>query len=95
MIRLTDSVLTESSKRACTPLEPFLIGLRMQFWPLFQKGMGENVESLKKLADSGGASTGAFAGFGASMGMFGGSAAKGGVDEIVIRKVMISTLFLF
>lgn len=85
MIRLTDSVLTEATEmRNCTPLEPFLLGLRMQLWPLFQKGMSDNVDSLKKLADSGGAGTGSFGGFGA--GLFGGSV-KGSVDSSVVQKV--------
>lgn len=82
MIRTTDAVLAESSKRGCTPLEPFLLNLRMQLWPLFQKGMSDNVESLKKLADNGGGSTGAFAGFGASM--FGGGG--GSMNEGVVQK---------
>jgi len=81
MIRATDAVLAEALKRGCAPLEPFLLNLRMQLWPLFQKGMSDNVESLKKLADSGGGSTGAFAGFGASM--FGGS--KGYVNEGIVQ----------
>lgn len=84
MIRLTDAVLDESSKRGCTPLEGFLLGLRMQLWPLFQKGMSDSVDSLKKLADSGGGGSGAFAGFGA--GMFGGST-KVNVNEGVVQKV--------
>jgi hypothetical protein len=44
--------------------------------------MSDNVESLKKLADSGGGSTGAFAGFGASV--FGGG--KGSLNEGVVQK---------
>lgn len=83
MIRATDAVLDEASKRGCAPLEPFLLNLRMQLWPLFQKGMSDNVESLKKLADSGGGNTGAFAGFGASM--FGGG--KQSVNEGVVQMV--------
>ncbi|KAF9518469.1 hypothetical protein BS47DRAFT_1421010 [Hydnum rufescens UP504] len=60
MIRLSDAVLDESARRGSTPLEPFLLGLRFQLWPLFQKQMSENVESLKKLADGG--QSGAFGG---------------------------------
>lgn len=85
MIRTTDAVLVESSKRGCAPLEPFLLGLRMQLWPLFQKGMSDNVESLKKLADSGGSSAGAFAGFGASV--FG--AGKGSLNAEVVQKARL------
>ncbi|KAF8318104.1 Vps52-domain-containing protein [Clavulina sp. PMI_390] len=98
MIRLTDSVLAEASTRGCAPLESFLIGLKMQLWPLFQKGMSDNVDSLKKLADNGGGSTaGAFSGFGAmfgaaSTGMSGG---KTTVDEGVVAKVSMRYVTLF
>jgi hypothetical protein len=60
MIRLSDAVLDESARRGSAPLEPFLLGLRFQLWPLFQKQMNENIESLKKLADGG--QSGAFGG---------------------------------
>ena len=53
MIRLSDAVLNESGRRGSTPLEPFLLGLRFQLWPPFQKQMSDNVESLRKLADGG------------------------------------------
>jgi len=91
MIRLTDAILAEATQRNCSPLESFLLGLRMQLWPLFQKGMSDNVDSLKKLADNGGGGTGSFAGFGA--GLFG--ATKGVIDSSVVQKVSARYATLF
>jgi hypothetical protein len=51
-IRLTENIYIEASKRSCRPLETFLLGQRLSMWPLFQKDMGAQVESLKKLAES-------------------------------------------
>lgn len=62
MIRLNDELaeqLLGDSKNGTCPaaaMESHIIGLRMQLWPLFQKEMGIQVDSVKKLADSGGAS---------------------------------------
>ncbi|KAG8743361.1 hypothetical protein FRC10_012165 [Ceratobasidium sp. 414] len=52
IIRLTENVYIEASKRGCRPLETFLLGQRLTMWPLFQKDMGAQVESLKKLAEN-------------------------------------------
>ncbi|QRV73031.1 vacuolar protein sorting-associated protein, Vps52/Sac2 family protein [Ceratobasidium sp. AG-Ba] len=52
IIRLTETIYIEASKRGCRPLETFLLGQRLTMWPLFQKDMGAQVESLKKLAES-------------------------------------------
>jgi hypothetical protein len=84
MIRLTDAVHYEAIvRRGCFPLESFLLALRMQLWPLFQKQMSDNVDSLRGLADSGGAS--ASGGSGAFAGMFG--LGKASLTEDVVRKV--------
>lgn len=87
MIRLTDVLHAESIRRGCAPLEPFLLGLRMQLWPLFQKQMSENVNSLKALADSGGASatTASMMGSGAFAGMFG--LGKSSLSEDIVQRV--------
>lgn len=58
MIRLTEDVVLEVQKRNCPPVEFFVFGLRLQMWPVFQKAMADNSETLKKLAE--GASTGYF-----------------------------------
>ncbi|KIJ56720.1 hypothetical protein M422DRAFT_218326, partial [Sphaerobolus stellatus SS14] len=55
MIRLLENALGEVQKRDCPPLETFAMGLRLSFWPLFQKDMNAHVESVKKLADGAGA----------------------------------------
>jgi len=67
MIRQNDSVLeqlagsaTSAGGGGCptTAMESYLIGLRLQLWPLFQKEMGANIDSVRKLAESGTASGG-------------------------------------
>jgi vacuolar protein sorting-associated protein 52 len=52
MIRLTEDVMGEVSRRGCPPLESYTFTLRLQMWPNFQKAMTEHVDALKKLADS-------------------------------------------
>ena len=47
-----ENTLAEVQIRGCAPLENWLFGLRLQFWPVFQKQMTEHVTSLNKLSDS-------------------------------------------
>lgn len=56
MIRLTEDVVAEIQRRHSPPAETYVFGLSLQMWPVFQKGMTEHVESLKKLADGGSSS---------------------------------------
>ncbi|PPQ63425.1 hypothetical protein CVT24_004935 [Panaeolus cyanescens] len=58
MIRLAEDVVAEIQKRHGPPAEAFVFALSLQMWPVFQKGMTEHIESVKKLAE--GASTGYF-----------------------------------
>ncbi|RDX55491.1 Vps52-domain-containing protein [Lentinus brumalis] len=58
IIRLTEDVVAEVQRRGCGPLETYIFTLRLKMWPVFQKLMAENVDSLKKLAE--GASAGYF-----------------------------------
>ena len=58
MIRLTEDVVAEVSKRQCVPLESFVFGIRLQMWPIFQKAMADHIDALKKLAE--GSSSGYF-----------------------------------
>ena len=58
MIRLAEDVVAEIQKRHCPPAESYVFGLTLKMWPVFQKGMTEHIESLKKLAE--GASSGYF-----------------------------------
>ncbi|KAJ8698306.1 Vacuolar protein sorting-associated protein 52 [Pleurotus ostreatus] len=51
MIRLTEAVLNEIQNRSCPPLESFVFAIRLQMWPVFQKLMTENIDSLKKYAE--------------------------------------------
>ncbi|KAL5508210.1 VPS52 [Sanghuangporus vaninii] len=53
MIRMIENTLAEVQVRGCLPLESWLFGLRMQFWPVFQKQMTEHVASLNKLNEAG------------------------------------------
>ncbi|ELU45944.1 vacuolar sorting protein [Rhizoctonia solani AG-1 IA] len=49
---LNENVYLEAERRGCGPLETFLLGQRLAMWPLFQKDMGVQVDSLKKLAEN-------------------------------------------
>ena len=51
MIRLAEDAVAEIQKRHCPPAETYVFGLSLQMWPVFQKGMTEHVESLKKLSE--------------------------------------------
>lgn len=53
MIRIIENTLAEVQTRGCVTLETWLFGLRMQFWPIFQKLMSEHVSSLNRLAEAG------------------------------------------
>ncbi|KZS97773.1 Vps52-domain-containing protein [Sistotremastrum niveocremeum HHB9708] len=52
MIRLNDAIISECSVRDCPPLESFAFGLRLVMWPVLQKDITGQVDSLKKLIDS-------------------------------------------
>ena len=71
MIRLNEEAYREVCRRSCGPMEIFLVGVRMQLWPVFQSEMGAHVDSLKALADS------------ATGSMF----ARGNVRDTVVRAV--------
>ncbi|EIN10314.1 Vps52-domain-containing protein [Punctularia strigosozonata HHB-11173 SS5] len=57
LIRLTEDVMAEVQKRQpqCGPLESFIFTQRLQMWPIFQKGMSEHVDALKRLHEGTGA----------------------------------------
>ena len=52
MIRLNDAVMAEASARGCIPMEGICMGLKLSMWPIFQKEMTAQVDSVKKLADA-------------------------------------------
>ncbi|KAF8165468.1 vacuolar sorting protein [Crassisporium funariophilum] len=58
MIRLAEDVVAEVQRRHCPPAESYVFGLSLNMWPVFQKGMTEHIDSLKKLAE--GTSSGYF-----------------------------------
>jgi len=58
MIRLAEDAVAETQRRHCSPAETYIFGLSLQMWPVFQKGMTEHIESVKKIAE--GTSTGYF-----------------------------------
>lgn len=58
MIRVAEDIVAEIQKRHCPPAETYVFGLSLQMWPIFQKGMTEHIESVKKLAE--GTSSGYF-----------------------------------
>lgn len=64
MIRLAEAVVGEVQQRGCGPLEPFVFGLRLQMWPVFQRAMTVHVDALRRLADGAGAGAAAFFGRG-------------------------------
>jgi hypothetical protein len=50
MIRLNDSIVSSLvTSSVCLPMENHLIGLRMQLWPTFARGMNVEIESLRKI----------------------------------------------
>lgn len=51
MIRLTEDVMLEVQKRGCQPLETYIFTARLKMWPVWQKGMADHVEGVKKLAE--------------------------------------------
>ncbi|KAF9568988.1 Vps52-domain-containing protein [Agrocybe pediades] len=56
MIRIAEDIVAEIQKRHCPPGETYIFGLSLQMWPVFQKGMTEHVDSLKKLSEGTGSS---------------------------------------
>lgn len=84
MIRLNDAVLAELESRGCTPLEAFVISQRLSLWPSFQKQMGLNLESLKKLADLAGAGSG----------LLGLAKSGGGVKDNLVAHVHLNRFLL-
>lgn len=56
MIRLAEDIVAEIQRRHCPPAETYVFGLSLQMWPVFQKGMTEHIESVKKLAEGSSAS---------------------------------------
>ena len=57
-IRLAEDAVAEIQRRHCPPAETYVFGLSLQMWPVFQKGMTEHIESVKKIAE--GTSSGYF-----------------------------------
>lgn len=43
--------MLEVQKRGCQPLETFIFTARLKMWPVWQKGMADHVEGVKKLAE--------------------------------------------
>jgi len=53
MIRMVEDVVAEIQRRHCPPAEYFIFAMTLKMWPIFQKGMTEHVEAVKKLAEGG------------------------------------------
>lgn len=51
MIRFSEDVVAEIQRRQCSPADTYVFGLSLQMWPVFQKGMTEHIESVKKIAE--------------------------------------------
>ena len=45
--------MLEVQKRGCPPLETFIFTTRLKMWPIWQKGMADHVDGVKKLAEGG------------------------------------------
>lgn len=84
MIRLTEEVMLEVQKRGCPPLETFIFTTRLKMWPVWQKGMQDHIDGLKKLAE--GSGTG-----GALGSMFGRKA----VSEATVKSVCHRYVVMF
>lgn len=60
MVRLNDSLTAQltgpSGSCPTSAMEGYLISIKLQLWPLFQREMGVNIDSVRKLAESGGPS---------------------------------------
>lgn len=53
MIRLNDEIIaTLVADQCCPPMENYLIGIRLALWPLFQRVMGLQVDSLRRINGS-------------------------------------------
>lgn len=81
MIRENDAIFTalvgedRSGKCPTLPMESHLMGMRIQLWPLFQKEMGVQTDSVKKLTDGSGS--------GGMVGFMGGSRNTAVKDSVV------------
>ena len=56
--------MLEVQKRGCPPLETFIFTTRLKMWPIWQKGMADHVDGVKKMvenASGGGSAIGAMA----------------------------------
>ena len=56
--------MIEIQKRGCPPLETFIFTTRLKMWPIWQKGMADHVDGVKKMvenASGGGSAIGAMA----------------------------------
>jgi hypothetical protein len=57
MIRLNDTLMAQligdnnTGNCPTQSMETYLIGLRLLLWPIFQKEIGNHVDSVKKLSD--------------------------------------------
>lgn len=43
--------MLEVQKRGCTPLENFIFTARLKMWPIWQKGMADHIDGVKRLAE--------------------------------------------
>ncbi len=77
IIRLTEDVMLEVQKRGCQPLETFIFTMRLKMWPVWQKGMADHIDGVKRMAEGTGAA-------GALAGMW---TRKVGVTEAAIKSV--------
>jgi hypothetical protein len=92
MIRITESTMIELQVRRCAPLESFVFGVRLRLWPVFQRGMQEQADALKRLADGGGGGIAAL-GLGAvGAGLWGRG---GGTTDAVVATVRWAFYFVF
>ncbi|THH02739.1 hypothetical protein EW026_g183 [Hermanssonia centrifuga] len=77
IIRLTEDVMLEVQKRGCQPLETFIFTMRLKMWPVWQKGMADHIDGVKRMAEGTGAA-------GALAGMW---TRKVGVTEAAIKSI--------
>ncbi|PSS05383.1 hypothetical protein PHLCEN_2v3872 [Hermanssonia centrifuga] len=85
IIRLTEDVMLEVQKRGCQPLETFIFTMRLKMWPVWQKGMADHIDGVKRMAEGTGAA-------GALAGMW---TRKVGVTEAAIKSICQRYVIMF
>lgn len=83
-----DPAPTSATAGTCPPMESYLMGIKMDLWPLFQKEVGGQVEQVKQLTSAASAAPSASA-------SFFGSGARSGIKDAAVSAVVKKYISLF